>query len=37
MTAEQALVFRLIGAVLTLTPEAARIYAPEGRLLEQGS
>ena len=36
MTAEQALVFRLIGAVLTLTPEAARIYAPEGRLLEQG-
>lgn len=36
MTAEQALVFRLIGAVLTYTPESAAVYAPHGRLLQQG-
>jgi gamma-glutamyltranspeptidase/glutathione hydrolase len=36
MTAEQALVFQLIGAVLTSTRDSARVYAPHGRLLGAG-
>lgn len=36
MTAEQALVLRLIGAVLTYTPESAAVYAPHGKLLKRG-
>jgi len=36
MTAEQALVLRLIGPIVTSTPEAAAIYAPGGRLLGEG-
>lgn len=36
MTATQALVLSLIGAVLTFTPPAARIFAPDGRLLREG-
>lgn len=36
MTAAQALVLYLIGAVVTFTPESARIFAPRGRLLREG-
>jgi gamma-glutamyltranspeptidase/glutathione hydrolase len=36
MTAAQALVLQLIGAVLTATPASAAVYAPSGRLLTEG-
>lgn len=36
MTGAQALVLRLISAVLTSTPESAAVYAPGGRLLAEG-
>src|ERR687889_1479131 len=32
----QAFLFQVLGPILTSTPEAAAIYAPEGRLLEEG-
>ena len=32
----QAFLFTILGPILTSTPEAAAIYAPEGRLLEAG-
>ncbi len=35
LTATQALVLRLIGPIVTSTPEAAAIYAPGGRLLAE--
>lgn len=36
LTDAQALVLQLIGAVLTLTPESADVFAPGGRLLGSG-
>ena len=32
----QAFLFEVLRPILTLTPECAAIYAPEGRLLEEG-
>ncbi len=36
LTDAQALVLQLVGAVLTLTPESAAVFAPGGRLLTAG-
>ena len=36
LNAAQAYVFEILGAILVTTPEAAAVYAPQGRLLREG-
>jgi gamma-glutamyltranspeptidase/glutathione hydrolase len=33
---EQAFIFKILEPILTMTPESAAVYAPEGRILDEG-